>query len=286
MPVDTTYPLWTGLLATRWSIAWQSAKTRRLAIFGITIVGLLPWLFYLNIHPEAADAHAYYAVDLDNMYGGAFGTADAYLYSPVFAQVIEPLRWLGWDGFRNVWRLLELGAMTVMGGPWIGPAFFATPFTLEYNFGNIHPFLALAVVAGFRWPAAWAFVLLTKVTPGVGLLWFAVRREWRNLAIALGATAAIAGVSFVANPGAWFEWFANLVPRQLTEGYTLTDAPLVARLVGAALLVVWGARTDRRWTVLVAAFLALPAIWQHALTMSLGLWWLTARSGSPGSNPP
>ena len=44
----------------------------------------------------------------------------------------------------------------------------------------------VAIVLGFRWPFTWAFVLLTKVTPGVGLLWFAVRREWRSLAIALG----------------------------------------------------------------------------------------------------
>ncbi len=48
---------------------------------------------------------------------------------------------------------------------------------------------------GFRYPAAWSLILLTKITPGIGLLWFAVRREWRALAIALGATAAIASVS-------------------------------------------------------------------------------------------
>jgi hypothetical protein len=32
---------------------------------------------------------------------------------------------------------------------------------------------------------------------GHRLLWFVVRREWRNLAIALGGTAAIVAVSFV-----------------------------------------------------------------------------------------
>ena len=65
-----------------------------------------------------------------------------------------------------------------------------------------------AIVLGMRWPAAWAFILLTKISPGVGLLWFAVRREWRNLAIALGVTSAIAAVSFVLAPNLWSDFLA------------------------------------------------------------------------------
>ena len=87
------------------------------------------------------------------------------------------------------------------------------PVFIELAMGNIHAFIAVAIVLGFRWPAAWAFVLLTKVTPGVGLLWFAVRREWRNLAIALGATAAIVAVSFVIAPALWAEWLDVLAGR-------------------------------------------------------------------------
>lgn len=41
--------------------------------------------------------------------------------------------------------------------------------------GNIEPLLAAEVVVGFRWPTAWAFVLLTNVTPGAAP-WFLVRR--------------------------------------------------------------------------------------------------------------
>ena len=75
-----------------------------------------------------------------------------------------------------------------------GPVLFV--FALPVAFfeiwgGNIHLLLALAIVLGFRLAGTWSFVLLTKVTPGIGLLWFAARREWRTLAIALGATAAI-----------------------------------------------------------------------------------------------
>ena len=41
------------------------------------------------------------------------------------------------------------------------------------------------------------------------------------------------------------------------------SAPI--RLPIAALVVIWGARTDRPWTVAVAATLGLPIIWPHGL---------------------
>jgi hypothetical protein len=74
-----------------------------------------------------------------------------------------------------------------------------------------------AVVAGFRWPSAYAFLLPTKVTPGIALLWFVVRREWRNLAIALATTAAIVAVSFVIAPNLWFDW-ATVLRNDSTYG--------------------------------------------------------------------
>ena len=54
-------------------------------------------------------------------------------------------------------------------------------------------------------------MLLTKVTPGVGLLWFVVRREWRPLVIALGVTAAIVTVTFVAVPWMWADWISMVL---------------------------------------------------------------------------
>ena len=43
------------------------------------------------------------------------------------------------------------------------------------------------------------------------------------------------------------------------------------RLPVALVLVAWGARTDRRWTVPVAALLALPVIWLTSLSMLAAL---------------
>ena len=107
-------------------------------------------------------------------------------------------------------------------------------------------------------------MLLTKVTPGVGLLWFVVRREWRSLAIALGTTAAIVAVSYVIAPGQWADWFALLRSDGGQE-----SGRLLLRLVAAAALVTWGALTDRAWTVPIAAMLALPVIWMDSFAMLL-----------------
>jgi hypothetical protein len=206
------------------------------------------------------------------MYRGLAGERDAYLYAPVFSQVIEPLRSLGWDGFRTVWRAGEIAALVGMTGPLSGPLLLVNPVLLEVNIGNIHLLMAAAIVAGFRWPALWSFVLLTKITPGVGLLWFAVRREWRSLAIALGATAAIAAASFVADPSVWFDWLRALTfQHDPTDTDLFTNAPLVLRILFAAGLVIWGAKRNQRWTVLVAALIALPVVWTFAVVMLVGL---------------
>jgi hypothetical protein len=129
--------------------------------------------------------------------------------------------------------------------------------------------MAAAIAIGFRYPAAWAFVLLAKVTPGIGLLWFAVRREWRNLAIALGATAAIVAVSLAIDGRLWGEWLNNQVVGSLQSAPSQPhiDLPLWVRLPAAAALVVWGATTDHKWTVPIAAAIAMPVLWIAAFSV-------------------
>jgi hypothetical protein len=143
---------------------------------------------------------------------------------------------------------------------------------MEVAGGNVSLLLAVAIVLGFRWPATWALVLLTKITPGIGLLWFAIRGEWRSLAIALGATAAIGAVSYVTIPDAWPRWFEVIVANAGKGGtWASVPIPLLVRLPAAVALVVWGARTDRRWTVPVASMLALPALWYGGISMLLAV---------------
>jgi len=224
----------------------------RLTILGIVVAAWFgtigdPWLGY--------DAHAYWAVRPWSPYtfDGSPDQYNAFRYSPAAAQVFSIVHVLPWPVFALLWFALLAALVVWLARGWTLAVLAFIPIPWDIYFGNIDVLLAAAIIAGFRYPATWSIVLLTKGTPGVGLLWFAVRREWRQLAIALGVTAAIAGVSFLAAPGLWFEW-----PQAILGVAHRPGVPIVALRVGAAaLLIAWGARTDRRWTVVVGATLAL-----------------------------
>jgi hypothetical protein len=218
------------------------------------------------------EAFCYWVANLQSPYALSDWTEPvAYVYSPAFLQVVTPLTQLPWLEFFGVWTALLLLAVRYLAGPRL----FAVGIliaTIELVGGNISLFLAVAMVVGFRWPAAWAFVVLTKVTPGIGLLWFAVRREWRSLGIALGTTTLVVAVSALLMPGAWLEWLALLARLAGREGtWAAVPIPFLVRLPFAVALVVWGARTDRRWTVPVAGMLALPALWYGSFSMLLAV---------------
>jgi len=218
------------------------------------------------------DARCYYQATLADPYlHSAWNDPIAYVYSPAFLQLVTPLTRLPWQAFMAVWTALLIAAARFLTGPRLLAAGLLFPFTaMEIAGGNISLLLAVAIVIGFRWPAAWALVLLTKITPGIGLLWFAVRREWRHLAIALAATAAIVAVSFVMLPQQWRDWVDVVIGNAGKGGtWASVPVPLWIRLPIAAAVVVWGARTDRAWTVPIAAMLALPALWYGGISMLL-----------------
>jgi Glycosyltransferase family 87 len=218
------------------------------------------------------DAYCYWFPTLADPYARSDWTDPiAYVYSPAFLQLLEPIRPLPWQAYVAVWTLVLLGAVYVL----TGRRWFALGVVLglmELAGGNIHLLLAAAIVLGFRWPGTWALVLLTKITPGIGLLWFVVRREWRSLAIALGTTAAVIAVSFALLPNAWFQWTEVLSRVAGRDGtWAAVPIPFVVRLPFAIAIVVWGAWTGRRWTVPVAGMLALPALWYGGLSMLLAV---------------
>ena len=199
------------LNSTRLPASW--ARFARPARDGAFIAGIIfAVMIGAGLLPFAVDAHAYWAADpLDPYSDAALSDFDAYFYSPAFTQAIWPLHSLPWPIFAGLWTAAIVLAFTWLSDLWLGLVMLLPPVFIEVAMGNIHGFIAVAIVLGFRWPATWAFVLLTKVTPGVGLLWFVVRREWRSLAIALGATAGIVAVSYAIAPGLWREWIDVLV---------------------------------------------------------------------------
>jgi Glycosyltransferase family 87 len=229
--------------------------------------------YALGLLPTGVDAHAYWAADPFDPYGVTRpAEQDAYFYAPAFTQLLGPLHLLPWPWFVALWTLALTAALVWQAGLWTGFILLLEPVFAEVTLGNVHLLLGLAIVAGFRWPWLWSLPLLTKVTPGIGLLWFALRREWRNLAIALGATAAISTVSFVVAPGPWFDWIRVLgAATKAPDPAVFIAIPFWLRAIAALAIVIWGALTDRRWTVPVASMLALPILWVNSLAMLVAI---------------
>lgn len=218
------------------------------------------------------DARAYWhAVRAGRLYGPEAGTYGAYLYSPAFMQLLEPVLELPWQQFLAMWTATLMATLLLLTGPVLFVLVLPLAF-FEVWGGNIHLLLALAIVVGFRWPAAWSFVILTKVTPGVGVLWFAARREWRALAMALGATLGIVTVSWLIAPGLWHSWFELLESNAGDAPPPGSIAiPLLARLPFAAAIIVYAARTDRKWLVPVGCLLAMPNLWWGSLSLLIAV---------------
>lgn len=226
-----------------------------------------------QVVPWAQDAHVYYAAQPGHLYADAWRIEDApFGYSPAFADALIPYRWLPERVFMGLWQFGLVAALVVTVRGWALPVLVAgfgstfgvgflwplSPIGADIAMGNVHVLLGAVAVWGLRYPGLWAFALLSKVTPGIGLLWFVARGEWRNLGIALGATAAIVAASFLLVPGDWFAWERFLLASSPAFPGWVVPIPLAVRLAMSAALIVWGARSDRRWVLPVACLWVIP----------------------------
>lgn len=212
------------------------------------------------------DLHAYWIVDPAHPYDSHFGSLSgfgAFRYAPPIAWLMAPLGMLPWPAVTTLWLGLQLGALWLIAGRWALALVVFPPVWLDLVYGNVYVMMTAAIIVGFRFPSAWAFVLLTKVTPGVGLIWFGVRHEWRGLAVVAFVTGTALLVTWPQVP----DWLAMLSDRwAMPLSDRGLDVPLLPRVVAAAVLVAWGGLTDRRWVVPVGTILAMPVVWAIALT--------------------
>ena len=143
------------------------------ALIYYTVQGIAPWTFV------GIDARAYWAVDLAHPYAhSGVGEYSTYLYSPAFAQVLSPLYGLSFEAFYVLWTVASIAVLIWLVRPWPWALLILfLPWTYELFVGQVHLFFAAVIVLGFRYPGLYAFNILTKVTPGIGLLWFAARRS-------------------------------------------------------------------------------------------------------------
>lgn len=230
------------------------------------------------------DAHAYWLTGHEALtYSRAPGAWDAFEYSPLFADAVRPLAALPWPVFWVLWGGLEGAALWWLLRP--VPVRWAIPVALlcvpELVMGNVYLLLAAAAVVGMRRPAAWLLPVLTKITPGVGLIWFLARGEWRRLFEAAATLTVLVGVSYYLQPAAWEAWL-----RMLTGGGGgLRDsvALFAVRCLIAAGIVVFAAASGRPWLIPVAMVVANPMAVLTSLTMLTAIPRLRALDVVPSS---
>lgn len=255
------------------------------------VVLAVTW-YRIAAHRWENDAYGYWIAWEGGLYDIPWLTHGAYTYSPAFAQAIYPWTLLSW---RLAWALesgAQIAALALVCGPLLAVVLFYVPLNLAAGYpnpvaatidnGNIEVLIALAIVASYRWPSAWALVLHTKIVPAIGILWYALRREWRNLALAIVPAVVIGAISFIAAPQLWAQWLDLLRTAGAAETASreaVVPLPLLARLPISVGLLIWGARTDRFWVVPIAATLALPAIRLGGLAVAVAaVPFLLARS--------
>jgi hypothetical protein len=238
------------------------------AFVALRLLAIKPWA-------DSVDAFAYWTTRDGTFYDDATtGRIGAYLYSPAFAQALAPFVWVPLAVFTALWTALNSATLWFLLRRWALPSLLVVPIAFEIVSGNVHLLYAAAIVVGFRLPGAWALMLLTKVTPGIGLVWFLARREWRSLAVAVGVTAIIAAVSFVLDPTQWGRWVELLRADAAgagdaslqTVGWFL-PVPLALRLVAAIAIAGFAGLTDRRWLLPVAVLAAMPVIWLNSFAV-------------------
>jgi hypothetical protein len=245
-------------------------KWRNLAGFALlwSALILLVGTLATGLYTFADDLRAYWSAWGGGLYGnGATLGQLTFLYSPAFAQAFWPFTLLSWPLMRLLWAALTLGAYAWL--TWPLPLHLRLPAMgiacCSALIGNLDWVVALVAVLGMRYPAAWVILLLSRVTPGISLLWFVVRREWGSLLMVAGTTAAVVGLSLVLAPALWADWLGVLVRSSHggKDGYWLCIGmpPLPLRLILAAVIVSAGAWRDWRPAIAVAALLASPDLW-------------------------
>ena len=89
---------------------------------------------------------------------------------------------------------------------------------------------------------------------------------------------AVVGVSYLIDPPAWAGWVAMLLRFEFptSANGVYLPVPVWVRLPLVALLIAWGARTDRRWVLPIGIALSLPTVWLNTPTILVAILPLVA----------
>jgi len=228
---------------------------------GLSIGGVLFLILTMLSGGAGYDFFAYWSVNPADPYTIKEGFG-AFHYAPPLVWLVGPLKLVPWPAAYWLWFGLLFLVLVWLARDWALAWLAFPPVVLELYHGNIHLLIGAALVLMLRRPPAFLFLALSKVSPGIVALWWLVRREWRSLAIALGASAAVIALSFALAPALWWEYLTH-ISSEANHAPNLIPIPLALRLPFAAAIAVLAARLDRPWVLAPAIVLALPLLWIH-----------------------
>lgn len=253
-------------LRAYWRIARWAVFVAALVYCVLALSGAVPYGGTPPGQIVMADGAAYYFVETPYDWSDRPPGVAEYRYSPAFLWLTAPLRLLPWELFVAVWFAAHVGTLLYLRVPWM----LAFPGVVDDVVrGNINTFLALAVVLVVRRAASplWSAVLLTKVTPGVAVVWHAARGEWLHVAIALAVTLAIIGSGTLVDPELWGQWWQSLGAGLETYRTVGFAAPLLVRTAVGVAISVFAAVSDRAWLLPVGMLVAVPGLWPSSFAL-------------------
>lgn len=175
----------------------------------------------------------------------------AYHYAPPLAQFLAPLTLvIPTIGYLTAYRVVLLLATWQLAGrrflPMLALIGFL-PLALELRFENVHVLMALTVVLGLtRWPWLFAIAAVIKVSPGLGVVYLALRGRWRDAILSGVLGVAIVAVSVVLDPGLWRAFFDTVLTQADATGNSLLPFPYLVRAALGLGLTVAGGLIGRR----------------------------------------
>jgi hypothetical protein len=175
----------------------------------------------------------------------------AYHYPPPLAQVLAPITLVVagvpylilyraalilalWDLAGR--RFLQMLALLVF-----------IPMAVALRIENVDIFMAMAIVLGLRrWPWLFAIGTLIKASPGLGIVYLAMRRRWRDVFMSAAIGGIITGLSVFLAPDLWRAWLDAITGRADIIGNSLLPVPYSVRAIAGLALSIAGGFVGRR----------------------------------------
>jgi Glycosyltransferase family 87 len=279
------------------SAAFASPRVRALLLAG-SAMGFLLGFWTLLVHgilsrggAGAIDVLAYWTAGRNllagnQVYGILEGELAAYVYPPIFAQLVAPFSALPLDVFVWAWRALELGCLRVAVGSWRNAGLailFWPPAIAELDAGNVHLIIAAAVAMTIRGDARALIPAAITKFASLAAVPSAIRLDRHGALTGVGVALGACTISFLLAPQLWLDYQAFIARATEPQSHAFDIGSIIwtpirlAIAAGFALAAVGWPRLSA-----VAVTLAYPVLWFNGLST---LTALAARPRGARRNP-